>query len=155
MAPASNMTVLHLEPGHVLGAAAGGRRELTVAELTGGRFLAVRLPNSDARVEVPAELLTATSMPIDEDVLNRPLEYRVSDAVPALLFVGAPIDLAAIAPGKIAAPDGSPVMSIWQVGDEVEVGRSVLDAGKPDAADPAGATHQIVACSGEPLAYKV
>ena len=70
------MTVLHLEGGNVLGAATTGSRKVTVADLTGGKHLAVRLPDSTTIVKVPADLLTAAEVPRDDDVLSRPLEYR-------------------------------------------------------------------------------
>lgn len=152
MAPTTTptMTVLHLETGHVLAAVSSGSRAVTVADLTGGTHLRVRLPGLAAQVNVTAELLTAKPVPLDDDVLNRPLEYSVGDGVPALTFSGVPINLAT---AVIDAPDSTAVTSLWQVGDELEVSRSVLKAGKPEGAAPVRASQRLVACRGEPLAY--
>jgi hypothetical protein len=148
------MTVLHLESGHVLAAAASGSRTVTVADLTGGTYLAVRLPGSrGAAVNVPAELLTAATVPLDDDVLSRPLEYLVGTGVPALTFGGRPINLGPTS-AKIDAPDGTAVTSLWRVGDELEVAHSTLDGGRPEGGRPTGASHRLVACRGEPLAYE-
>jgi hypothetical protein len=145
------MTVLHLETGHVLAVAAAGTREFTVEELTGGTHVSVRLPKSTGQVDVPSTLLTAASYQLDDDVLNRPLEYRVDASLPTLAFAGEPIDLGS---AVINAPDGKATLSIWRVGDQTEVGRGVTSNGLPDGPDPQAA-HQIVACEGEPLAYRV
>ena len=72
--------MLHLETGHVLAVAAVGTRELTVDELTGSRHLAVRRPGSELVVEVAPDLLTAAVAPRDDDVLDRPLDFRVGRA---------------------------------------------------------------------------
>lgn len=149
------MTVLHLETGHLLAAASSGSRALTVDDLTGGTYLAVRLPGSTDQVNVSANLLTAAVYELDDEVLSHPLEHRVDPSLPTLTFGGVPIDLNATGgAGKITAPDGTAVLSLWQVAGQLEVGRSVLLGGKPDAPDPAGTTAQIVVCAGEPLAYK-
>jgi hypothetical protein len=154
MASTATMTVLHLETGHVLAAASSGSRALTVEDLTGGKYLAVRMPKSGDQVNVTADLLTATTYALDDDVLSRPLEYRVDASLPTLTFGGTPIDLAAPAEkGKIDAPDGTAALSLWQVGDHLEVGRSVLDDGCPDDG-PIGTEAEIVVCAGEPLAFK-
>ncbi len=151
------MTVLHLETGHVLAAASGGAHALTVDDLTGGSFLAVRLPDSAQRVAVPANLLKAAVYELDDDVLSRPLQFRVDDKLPTLVFGGVPVDLGASG-AEVEAPDGTAVLSLWQVGDDFEVGRSVLKSGKPDVKDPPGlgdgvVVPQLVACAGEPLAF--
>jgi hypothetical protein len=146
------MTVLHLETGHVLAAAAAGTREFTVDELTAGSHVSVRLPKSAAQIDVPSSLLTAASYRLDGDVLSRPLEYRVDASLPTLAFAGEPISLSA---SVLTAPDGKATLTIWRVGDQTEVGRGVILGGRPDSVDPAGASHQIVACEGEPLGYKV
>jgi hypothetical protein len=113
------------------------------------------MPKTGDQVNVTAELLTAATYALDNDVLNSPLEYRVDASLPTLVFGGAPIDLTATGDaGKIDAPDGTPALTLWQVGDHLEVGRSVLDTGKPDAVEPIGADASIVVCAGEPLAYK-
>lgn len=147
------MTVLHLETGHLLAAASSGSRALTVDDLTGGAYLAVRLPGSTDQVNVSANLLTAAVYELDDEVLSHPLEHRVDPSLPTLTFGGVPIDLNA-AGAKITAPDGTAVLSLWQVAGQLELGRSVLLGGKPDAPDPGGTTAQIVVCAGEPLAYK-
>jgi hypothetical protein len=161
-----NMTVLHLETGHVLAAAASGIREFTVEQLTGGTYLSVRLPidpvgAAPALVNVTPDLLTAKSYALDDDVLSRPWEYRVDESLPVLTFGGTPLDLDAAAPGgpagtkvTFAATDGTAALTLWQVGDDVEIGRSVLKNGIPDAPDPAGWEFELVACAREPLGYK-
>jgi hypothetical protein len=149
------MTVLHLETGHVVGAATCGKRDLTVEDLTGGKFLAVRMPKTNDQVNITPDLLTAASYARDDDVLERPLEYRVDPNLPTLLFAGVPIDLTSTTdPHVIDAPDGTPVLSLWQVQDHLEVSRSVLDTGQPDGDPPLLVDAQIHLCAGEPLAYK-
>jgi hypothetical protein len=149
------MTVLHLETGHVVAAATCGKRKLTVDDMTGGTYLAVRLPKTTDQVNITPDLLTAAIYARDDDALDRPLEYRVDPNLPALLFGGVPIDLAATTgPHWIDAPDGTAVLSLWQVGHHLEVGRSVLASGLPDAAEPILTDAQIHLCAGEPLAYK-
>jgi len=152
---AAMMTVLHLETGHVLAAASSGARTVTVDDLTGKKFLSVRLPDSTAQVNVTANLLTAATFELDEDVLGSPLAYRVDASLPTLAFGGLPteVDTGANPQKLINAPDGTAALSLWQVGDQLEVGRSVLKGGTPDATDPAGTVGQLVACAGEPLAY--
>jgi hypothetical protein len=155
MAPTTTpiMTVLHLESGHILAAVSSGSRAVTVDDLTGGTYLAVRFPGSGTdQVNVTANLLTATSVPLDDDVLSRPLEYRVADGVPPLTFGGTPIHLDGT--GKLAAPDDTAVTSLWQVGDGIEVARGQLKGGVPEPGHPPGATKRLVACKDEPLAYE-
>jgi hypothetical protein len=146
------MTVLHLETGHVVAAATCGPRDLTVDDLTGGDYVAVRLPDSVKRVNVAANLLTAAAYERDDDVLSNPLAYRVDANLPVLVFGGTPTNLTG---GHITAPAGTATLSLWQVGNQLEVGRSVLDnSGQPEGTSPTGTTAQIVVCAGEPLAYK-
>jgi hypothetical protein len=147
------MTVLHLETGQVLAVAAVGIRELTVDELTGGRHLAVRLPGSDQVVEVGPELLTATSAARDDDVLDRPLDFRVGAGTPPITYGGTPIDLGT-GTGTINVPDGTAVISLWQAGDELEVARGQIVSQVPDGSAPPGATHRLVAVQDQPLAYE-
>ena len=149
------MTVLHLETGHVVAAATCGKRDLTVDDLTAGKFLAVRMPKTNDQVNITPDLLTAASYARDDDVLERPLEYRVDPDLPTLLYSGPPIDLAAAAaPNRIDAPDGTAVLSLWQAEDNLEVGRTVLDGGLPDATDPILTEAQIHLCANQPLAFK-
>lgn len=151
------MTVLHLEGGNVLGAATTGSRKVTVADLTGGQHLVVRLPGSTDVVNVPAELLTAAEVPADDDVLSRPWDFRLGSGTPALTFVGAPIDLKATPPADaLPAAGGSKVVSIWQTADDVEVVEGVVDAATlgPTGNTPPGATHRLVACVTGPLAFE-
>jgi hypothetical protein len=145
------MTVLHLETGHVVAAVTSGKLTPTVDDLTGGKYLAVRVPKSNDQVNITADLLTAASYARDDDVLERPLEYRLDPNLPTLLFGGVPIDLTV---GPIVAPAGTPVLSLFQVEDHLDVSRSVLgNNGKPDGAVPILADAQLHLCAGEPLAY--
>jgi hypothetical protein len=149
------MTVLHLETGHVLASVSAGTRQPTVEELTGGSHLAVRLPNSQEQVLVTSDLLTAATVALDDDVLGRPLDYRVVDAVPPLAFGGPPTNLTPTTV-KINAPEGTPCLSLWQVGDQLETSRDKLDANqRPGGVTPSGATHRLVAVEGVPLAYEL
>ena len=147
------MTVLHLESGNVLGAATTGSRKVTVADLTGDQHLAVRLPGSTDIVKVPVALLTATEVPRDDDVLSRPLDYRLGSGTPALTYAGEPID---IGNDPLGAAVGSKVVSIWQTADDVEVVEGVVDAttSGPTGNTPPGATHRLVACVAGPLAFE-
>lgn len=160
------MTVLHLETGQVLAVVASRSRDFTVEQLTGGRHVSVRLPldpagRAPALVNVTMDLLAARSYALDDDVLNRPLEYRVDESLPTLTFGGTPLELGAAVPAAagggtvtFTAPDGTAALTVWQVGDDIEIGRSVLKDGIPDAPDPAGWEFQLVACAREPLGYK-
>jgi hypothetical protein len=158
MAPTTTptMTVLHLESGHILAAVSSGSRTVTVTvtDLTGGKHLAVRLPGSgSAQINVTAELLTAKSVPLDDDVLSRPLEFQVSQGSPAVTFTGKPI---AWTTGTKIGSAGQAVVSLWQAGDQLEVARGVLDAnGHTTGTVPPGATHGLLVVADEPLAYKV
>ena len=154
------MTVLHLEGGNVLGAATTGSRNVTVADLTGGQHLAVRLPESTDVVKVPADLLTAAEVLRDDDVLSRPWDYRLGSGTPALTYVGEPIDLTATptAPATnipLPAAVGSKVVSIWQTADDVEVVEGVVDTNlEPTGSTPPGGTHRLVVCVTGPLAFE-
>jgi hypothetical protein len=147
------MTVLHLESGHVLGVAAAGSRALTVADLTGGKHLAVRLPDSPLVVQVPAELLTATVAALDDDVLSRPLEFRVGTGTPALTYAGPPINVKATSGAELVAAEGSKVVSLGQTADEVEVVEGVVEGTVASGSTPPGGTHRLIACVTGPLAY--
>jgi hypothetical protein len=161
MAPTATpmMTVLHLELGHVLAAVSSGSQTVTVADVTGGTYLAVRVPGSPLQVNVTAELLTATLLPLDDDVLNRPLEHLVRTVVPKLISVGEPTELDRATPvgtQQINAAENTKVLSLWQAGDELEVSEDTLNKdGYPVGNPPLGATHRLVACPGQPLAYEI
>jgi hypothetical protein len=161
MTPATTpmMTVLHLESGHILAVVSSGSQTVTVADLTGGTYLAVRLPGTPLQVNVTAELLTATLLQLDDDVLDRPLEHLVSTGIPKLISVGEPIDLSqtpAAGTKLINAPENTAVVSLWQAGDELEVSHDILNKdGVPVGNVPLGATHRLLACPDQPLAYEV
>ena len=143
------MTLLHLSTGHIVSAVAAGKLEPTVEVLTGGKSIAVR-PNGKT-VFVTKELLKATLAPVDTDVLTRPTAYRVVDGVPAVSFVGRIAALSGIAS---LGPAGTKCLSLWQAGDELEPVEETLDAtGQPKVAQPPGATHRLIACTGQPLLY--
>jgi hypothetical protein len=146
------MTVLHLEGGNVVGVATTGAQTVTVADLTGGKYLAVRLPeHSTSTVQVPAELLTAAVVPRDDDVLSRPWDFRLGSGTPALTYAGAPTALNA----NLTAPVGSKVVSIWQTPDDVEVVEGVVEANlEPTDVQPPGATHRLVVCVTGPLFFE-
>ena len=147
------MTVLHLATGQVLAAVTSGSRAVTVDDLTGGQFLSVRLSDSMLQVHVTPDLLTASVVPRDDDVLDRPLDFRFGDGTPAVTYAGTPVD---IRTHKLSAPAGSPVVSLWQVGDELEVAKGSLTAGQvPDGSAPPGATHRLIACQAGPLGYGI
>jgi hypothetical protein len=100
---------------------------------------------------VTKDLLKATRVPLDIDVLTRPTAYRVADGVPPVSFVGRVALLSSIA--KLG-PAGTKCLSLWQAGDEVEPVEETLDAtGTPLLGPPPGATHRLVACPGQPLLY--
>lgn len=145
------MTVLHLEGGHVVGVVTAGARTVTLEDLTGGKHLAVRLPDSTSIVKVPAPLLTAAVVPRDDDVLSRPWDFRLGSGTPALTYAGAPIAVAS----NLTAAVGSKVVSIWQTADDVEVVEGVVDANlDPTGNQPPGATHRLVVCVTGPLFFE-
>jgi hypothetical protein len=150
--PTVLMTVLHLETGHVLAAVSAGAAAPTVDELTGDEHLTVRLPDPSLQVEVGPELLTAIQVPVDDDVLDRPQYYQLVDGVPQLSLTTGPEDLTSATP---LGPAGTPCLSLWQAGDELEVVREVLNASgaPPTGTTPPGGTHRLVACKGAPLVY--
>lgn len=145
------MALLHLSTGHVVGVVSAGGRALTVADATAGSHVAVRIPDGN-QVRVPADLLTARAVPVDNDVLTRPTHYRVTDATPPLAWVGPPIALAVpAAPSK----PGREVISVWDGGSDPEVARDTLDKdGKVPTAFPPDAVRRLVAVPGEPLMYE-
>jgi hypothetical protein len=147
------MVVLHVSTGHVLAAVAAGARTPTVEDLTGDAFLAVRLQDGSI-VRVTADLLTATTVARDNDVLTRPTSFRVDDGVPPISQVGRPKSLASA--GSLGAA-GDECVSLWQAGDQLEVVREPLDANgapSPATAAPPGATHRLILCKGNPLVYE-
>jgi hypothetical protein len=143
------MVVLHLTTGQVLAAVAAGARTPTVDELTGGTALHVRTPAGT--VEVTPELLTATTVAQDSDVLTRPTSFRVTTGVPPLTLTSV---LASLPTAAIGAA-GAACLSLWQAGDELEVVHDTLDSvGKlPTGTKPPGATHRLVAPQGGSLYY--
>jgi hypothetical protein len=143
------MAVLHLPTGHVVGAMTAGGQVPTVAQATGGEHLAVRIPGGQI-VRVPAELLTATAVPADVDVLIRPTHYAATKAVPPVAWAGAPKAKAAV-----ASKAGREVLSIWDGGTQPEIARETLSTtGTAPLGAPPGATHRLLAVAGEPLMYE-
>jgi hypothetical protein len=143
------MAVLHLPTGHVVGAMTAGGQVPTVAQSTGGEHVAVRIPGGQT-VRVPAELLTATAVPADPDVLIRPTHYAVTKTVPPVAWAGAPK-----AKADVASKAGREVLSIWDGGTQPEIARETLSTtGVAPAGAPPGATHRLLAVAGEPLMYE-
>jgi len=141
------MAVLHLSTGHVVAAMTIGRRVPTVADVTGGEHIVVRIPGGRV-VRVPAELLTGLAAPVREDVLARPTDFLVTNATPNWR-------------GKLTAwvnlpsKPGSEALSIWDGGAEpVFAWQSLDNTGKLPPGHPAGTTHRLVAVAGERLMYK-
>jgi hypothetical protein len=66
-------------------------------------------------------------------------------------FAGKPVD---IGTGTLSGAEGSPVVSLWQAGDQLEVATGAVNASKkPDGVAPPGATHRLITCPTGPLAY--
>ena len=148
--PTLLMSVLHLSTGHVLAAFSAGPAQPTAQDVTGGAYLAVRFPATNDLLTVTPDLLTMVSVPLDEDVLDRPQHFRVVDGVPPLSYVGTPAAL----PAGLGAPPATPCLSLWQVGDELEVVTEVLDSsGNLGADKPPGAQYRIVACKDRVLYF--
>lgn len=143
------MVVLHLSTGQVLASVAAGSRTPTADELTGGTALHVRTPAGT--VEVTPELLTATTVASDGDVLTRPTSFRVTSGVPPVTLTNA---LTSLPQSAIGAPSAA-CLSLWQAGGELEVVRETLDSSGmlPAGARPAGATHRLVAPQDGSLYY--
>jgi hypothetical protein len=146
----TQMLVVHLATGHVLGAITAGRHVPSVVQAAGGSHVAVRIAN-DRIVRVPAELLTGLVARADKDVLTRPTHYQVTDATPPVSWNGKPKMLEPV-PSK----PGREALSIWDGGKEPEIARQSLDntGALPSNAGPPGATHRLVAVAGEPLMYE-
>jgi hypothetical protein len=145
------MVVLHLSTGHVLAAATATEMVPTAAALTGGKHVAVRVLPSNVSVNVTTELLTELQATLDNDVLSRPTSFQVVKAVPPLSQVGAP---AVLPPNPVGDP-GAEVVSLWQIGHQLEVVREKLDKdGKLVPNTPQGGTLRLVAIAGKPLYYK-
>lgn len=148
--PAPLMSVLHLSTGHVLAAFSAGLAQPDVQEVTGGAFLAVRFPATNDLLTVTTDLLTIVSVPLDVDVLDRPQHFRVVDGAPPLSYLGPPAAL----PASLGAPPATPCLSLWQVGDSLEVVTEVLDASGDLGLDkPPGAQYRIVACKDRTLYF--
>jgi hypothetical protein len=148
--PSPSMSVLHLDTGHVVAAAAVDGAPVTVDSLTGGTHIAVRIA-TDKVVTVPAVMLTVTSTDRDHDVLAAPTSYRVVDAAPRVSFVGGPTAL----PATVTGTPAQEVVAVWQVGPGVEVTRVQPAAdGSVTVVKPAMASHGIVAVPGQPLYTK-
>lgn len=148
--PTQLMSVLHLSTGHVLAAFTAGATQPTLQDVTGGAFLAVRLPATNDLLTVTTDLLAMVSAPLDQDVLDRPQHFRVVDGAPPLSYVGSPATL----PASLAAPPATPCLSLWQVGEALEVVTEILDAsGNLGASKPPGAQYRIVACKDRVLYF--
>jgi hypothetical protein len=140
------MTLLHVETGHVLAAITAGAQAPTVDDLTGGAYLAVRVPDRDP-VRVTPGLLTAARVPMQDGVIENPRAYQVVDGEPA--FLGPPQVLAALT--SLGAV-GVACLSLWQVGAQLVEIRSTLNAaGQPSVGPPPGAGGGLLLCKGAPL----
>ncbi|MGO4362954.1 hypothetical protein [Terrabacter sp. RAF57] len=146
------MVVLHLSTGHVLAAATASETMPTAAALTGGSFVAVRVDPGDLFVHVTTELLTELPVTVDNDVLSAPTSFRVVKAVPPLANVGPPTELPD--PATQVGDPGVEVLSLWQIGHQLEVVRDKLDGnGKLTSLTPQGGTLRLIAIPGKPLHY--
>jgi hypothetical protein len=146
------MAVLHLAPGQVVGAVAVGGRVPTVAEVTGGSHVLVRIVTQTQvlEVRVPDDLLTALPVEYDADVLAQPTSYRVSDAAPPVAWAGGPTEW-----DTTLAKAGREALLIWDGGADPEIARESVDAaGDLAAPAPPGQTRHLVAIEDEPLRYE-
>jgi hypothetical protein len=148
------VTALHLETGHIVGVVSGGG-EPSIEDLTGGSHLGVRIEQTVVRV--PVATLTATRVAVDdgalEELVARPLDHRVSDAAPQLLFAGELQEVSAMSSG-IAGTD---CLVIFQDGDDTDVVRTTLDAdGDLDLSSlvPGASWVALVAVPDQPLFYE-
>ncbi len=73
------MTVLHLETGHIVATVSGAADGATVAELVGDDGLRRSYSADRHLVDVPTDLLTATRLPFNRDVVDGPQVFRVQD----------------------------------------------------------------------------
>jgi hypothetical protein len=145
-------TVLHLSTGHVLAAVSSGSFEPKVEQLTADDHLVVRYFGPDARVEVPASLLTAVRVAADEDLLDRPHSYVATTGTPPVVLGLAPVEVPATAmpPGPAAAK----CVIVWQMPDGTDVSNTPLNAAGqplPKSAAPAGSTHRLIAWETGPV----
>ena len=148
-APATQLaTLVHLETGHVLAALTVLGAKPAVGDVVGD-FLPVRVPGTSAIVNVPAALLTATSLAVTADVLERPQNYQLAPGNP-LRNIDLPVILgraaAGFTPGKL-------VVVVWQVGDESFTQRGTVDVhGQLPGKDLSlKASGQLAAVDGEKL----
>jgi hypothetical protein len=139
-------TLLHLETGHVLAAVTSLDVKPTVADLT-GTALRVRLPGTSGFVDVPVALLTATTVAVTDEVLDRPLSFQLSPGNP-LRELGEPL---VNDPGP-AFPIGKAAVVVWQVGNEALTATGTIGTGTGiDALPgdrPSSANSLLVAVSG-------
>lgn len=149
-------TVVYLTAtGHVLAAVTSGAVQPTVEDLTGGDHVRVRVPNEDAYVNVPPALLTATSVDVTPDLLDRPQWYVFSGgAVPLSPGPAPQYDVSVPAIGGGAPAAGKKLIVVWQTPDEAIPDDTTMDAaGKVPGTvtPPTGATAQLLAWEGGPL----
>lgn len=147
-------TVLHLSTGHVLAAVSSGSLEPTVEQLTANEHLAVRYFGPDARVEVPASLLTAVRVTADDDLLDRPHSYLATGGTPPVVLGLEPVEVRPAGTTMPTGPAGAPCVIVWQMPDDTDVSNTPLDASGdplPASAAPAGATHRLLAWETGPV----
>lgn len=139
--------------GHVLAVVTAGTVEPTVEDLTGGDHLRVRVPNTDAYVNVPPGLLTAKSVDVTQDVLDRPQAWVFNGGtVPLSLGLAPKYDVTVPGSGGAAAANKKLVV-VWQTANDTIPEDRAMDASGnlPTLTLPAGTTAQLVAWEGGAL----
>jgi hypothetical protein len=148
-APATQLaTLIHLETGHVLAAVTAVGAKPSVGDLIGD-FLPVRIPGTDSVVNVPAARLTAASVAVIADVLDRPQSYQLSAGNP-LRHLNVP---AITTVGLSKTDQGERAVAVWQVGDESFSASGTVDVnGRLPGEDLSkDAPCQLVAVDGQAL----
>lgn len=152
MASSANAALLHVETGHVLAAVVPvsltAKPDDLKDALTGGH-LRVRVPGTDAYVDIPSENLTVTRIAVSGTVLEHAQGYAVvtgGASGPALSFIGDPKI------GGATGDEGAKAVVAWQVGSEAQVTTGTLGVdGVLPSHKPPGATASVVAIAGQPL----
>jgi hypothetical protein len=147
-------TVVYLTAtGHVLAVVTSGAVAPTVDDLTGGDFLRVRVPNDDAAVSVPPALLSAKSVDVSQDLLDRPQAYVFNGGTVPLSLGLAPQYDTTLPAGGGAAVANKKLVVVWQTPTDAIPEDAAMDGSGnlPTLTAPAGATAQLVAWEGGAL----